>query len=152
MNDRNHFEAEIRELMGESGMTVINIDEDVNAVRVHKHEQALTRTLPRGDDPKHIAPTGATMSDIIKNLEDTDLNSNLYLQNLILALDNHASRLRHRADMMRRRANEFDELADRLDRMHDPVTEQVRLWDQHLEDVEALLKEHAHVEPKGLKP
>jgi len=152
MADRDHFEAEIRELMGESGMTVINIDEDVNSVRSHKHEQALTRTLPRGDDPKHVAPTGASISDIVSALERTDLNCNLFVVNMKQALDIHAGRLRHRAHMMRMRADEFDKLADDLDRLHDPMSEQVRRWDQHLEDVERLLKEHAHVEPKGIKP
>lgn len=124
------------------------------------HKDVSTHNLPvPGNDQEALKAIAETdemfvqepMEDILKRADEYDINEDGFLRAVCLNMQTLSERLRQRANLMRLRANEFDEFADQLGKTQEDIKEYVFRTMQHMKDIETILSQHAHVEPRTYK-
>lgn len=104
-----------------------------------------------GMDETILASPPEPLSDILKRVDDQEIREDVFLQAVQTELISQQSRLRHRAEMMRRRADQFDADADDIERRIETIRGFVESIMDGIAGTEAVLNEHAHIEPEVVK-
>lgn len=129
--------------------------------------QVLGYQPVRGKDvtPHHIPNTNLRLGEFTTDIKPLDkgvldradaslvsTDSGSYLRDVGVSTADLVGRLRHRATLMRQRADEFDTMAD----LHEGASFQsvrtaIERHDELSQEIEALLKRHAHVNPTAVR-
>lgn len=132
-------------------------DKDITDVENNIHELLKEAGFRPGDVVAHgkveIITEEPTLSQMLAKIDNDEIREDVFLAAVVNELASKADRLRHRATLMRQRADEFDEYADDIENNRiESVKEYVFTLMQHIHEIEAVLRKHAHVEPSKVKP